>query len=159
MGKGIKIGQIDLIKWYRDGLRHDLSLSEVVGVLAKLPVSHPVVEAFELISLVREEGLNELLAEDSGHVGIRLKGIERRRKITGKLVGLARVVAVALERWRRLELVADPEVGRGKKSGGREVGIGAGVPQPELHAGRLAPLRRNPHHRAPVVKPPVHKPW
>ena len=31
-----------------------------------------MLEAFELISLVRQEGLDELLAEDSGHVGVGL---------------------------------------------------------------------------------------
>src|SRR4029453_545145 len=72
-------------------------LSKVVGVLPELPVGRPGVEAFGLISLVRTEGLDELLAKDSGHIGVRLEGVERRGKITGKLVRLARVVSVALK--------------------------------------------------------------
>ena len=50
----------------------------------------------------RSEDRDERLTKDPGHFGVRLKRLERRSNITGKPVGLARVVPVALQQPRRL---------------------------------------------------------
>src|SRR6266508_1914411 len=50
--------------------------SEVVGVLAELPVGHPVGEPLQLIALVVEERLDEHGPKDLGKVGIGLQGLQ-----------------------------------------------------------------------------------
>src|SRR5215218_2555864 len=133
-------------------------LLQVVGVLAEFPVSDPMVEALELISLIGEEGLDERFPENVRHLGVLLEGLQRGLKITWQLLSLARVVPIAFECFGRLQLVADSQISSRQQSCNRQIGIGAGVAESQLHPGRSAALRRHPHHRTSVVQAPVDQP-
>jgi hypothetical protein len=69
-----------------------------------------MAKAFQLISLVRQEGLDERFPEDPDHLGVLLQGMQGGLKITGKFLRLTRVVPVALQPFRWSQLVTDSEI-------------------------------------------------
>src|SRR5262249_47663316 len=101
--------------------------SQVVRVLAELPVSDEPLEALDLIALVREERSHEVLAEDGGQFLISLQRVQRVRQPGWQQLGLRRVVAVALQFRGRLGIVPQAEVYGSADRGDAQIWIGGRV--------------------------------
>src|SRR5690349_1739216 len=117
---------VELLRWYGPGTLPWTGVSvrsDVVRVLVELPVGDPRPEALDLVPLVGEERLDERLAEQVAHLLVVLEGVEGLRQLLGQLLRPARVVAVADERRRRLDRVADAEQRGRQHAGDREVGV------------------------------------
>src|SRR5690606_9923584 len=90
---------------------------DVVGVLAELPVGDVPLEPGALVSLVGQVGVDEPRAEDVDEVGVSGERVEGCGQRAGQPGGPGGVVAVALQRGRGRELVADAEVDGGDEGG------------------------------------------
>src|SRR5215510_15767877 len=106
--------------------------SEVVGVLAELPVGDEPLEALDLVPLVGQKRADEVLAEHPGKLAVGRQGVQRVAEPLWQRFGPRWVVTVALQLGGRLNLAGDAQVDGCADGRHGQVWIGGGIAEPHL---------------------------